>query len=416
MKVLHLLSGDLTGGAARGALWLHNAQLSMGLKSEIIIDSNHNSNQSEIHTNTRNLEKLSRLVRSKIDRIPNQLLNKNNISYSYNLVGRDILNNPIYQNADIIHLHWINNGFLSLHQINKMKKPIVWTLRDMWPLTGGCHYTMSCVQYKTGCGNCPLLKGNFHYDASYFLSIYKQNIVRKNNITAVGISSWISQCAKDSFIFKDSRIETIGNTIDVEKFQPLNKKIAKEILKIKNKKIISFGAQYINDNYKGMNELLKSLEIISRRNDIHLFIFGNISNDIIQTINIPYTYFGFVRDDLSLNLIYSASDVFVAPSKMEAFGKTIAESMSCGTPVVAFNFSGPQDIIDHQQSGYLAKPYCEFDLACGMNYILNLNEIEYNSMAHSARKKIIDTFSPKIIAKKYSKLYHDILKNASNNN
>lgn len=412
MKVLHLLSGELTGGAARGAYWLHKAQIKIGIDSQLFIDSNTNYNETNIHSNIKNKDKVFRLIRPRLDKIPNRLFNQQSSLYSYNIIGKDIINTELYKNADIIHLHWINNGFLSLSQINKINKPIVWTLRDMWPFTGGCHYSMTCKRYQVGCGNCPYLKGDFLYDSSFFINKYKRKLAERKNITVVGISSWISQCARESAIFKNSRVETIGNTIDTDTFKPSNKELAKKILGLENTKIISFGAQFISDNYKGMDELLVALKIAYKKGSFHLLVFGHIDVSILKELNIPYTYFGFIQDNLSLNLIYSASDVFVAPSKMEAFGKTIAESMSCGTPVVAFDYSGPQDIITHYQSGYLAKPYMVEDLAYGIVYILSLDKEKYALMSKKSRDRVINLFSPEITAKMYKTLYNEILCNS----
>ncbi|EMK6668400.1 glycosyltransferase [Vibrio fluvialis] len=408
MKVLHLLSGELNSGASRGALWLHNALKESGCDSTLFIDSLYSKGQDGVYLNYKKLDKINKVLRTNINRLPDILYgNKMNTLFSHNIVGKRISKMQCYKDADIINLHWINDGFLNLDELKKIDKPIVWTLRDMWPLTGGCHYALDCNNYKNKCQNCPQLGSAFKYDISSYYQNKKLNLMQACNVTPVGISRWISDCARDSSIFKNSKIKYIGNVIDTELFKPIEKNIAKEVLGVKDKKVISIGAQKIDDFYKGMNEFLLAINEIKNKKDLHILFFGNFNSSIFDSLGVEYTSFGFVNDSLTLQLIYSASDVFVAPSKMEAFGKTIGEAMACNTPVVAFNFSGPIDLIDHLDNGYLATPFSYEDLAKGIEYILYTKD--FNSACVSPRKKIVDNFSPKIIAEKYMDLYESLL-------
>jgi len=119
-----------------------------------------------------------------------------------------------------------------------------------------------------------------------------------------------------------------------------------------------------------------------------------------------YKNFGFLYDLVSLRLLYSGADVFVAPSIMDAFGKTIAESMACGTPVVCFDVTGPKDIVTHKIDGYLAKPFDTDDLANGIEWIIN-NE-DYDKLCRNAREKVLREFDSKVVARKYIKLYEEV--------
>ncbi len=135
--------------------------------------------------------------------------------------------------------------------------------------------------------------------------------------------------------------------------------------------------------------------------------FGKLDKNSIENIGFEYKNFGFVHDSVSLRLIYSAADVFVAPSVMDAFGKTIAESMACGTPVVCFDATGPKDIVSHKVDGYKAKPFDTTDMAKGIEWILKAPN--YNELCQNAREKVVSKFDSSIVAKKYIDLYKEIL-------
>jgi len=167
MKVLHLVAGNLTGGAARGAYFLHKAQRELGIESILVTNSPiTNKDQTVISLASSTPARIRNGIISRLGRLPTYLYTKR-LSRMFNtgIGGYDITKLPEYQEADIVHLHWIN-GLVSMWNLRKIKKPIVWTLRDMWPLTGGCHYSMDCDRYKVGCGYCPQLQSRHLLDLS----------------------------------------------------------------------------------------------------------------------------------------------------------------------------------------------------------------------------------------------------------
>ncbi|KLN95488.1 glycosyltransferase family 4 protein [Moellerella wisconsensis] len=411
MRVLHIVGGDLSGGAARGAYWLHQALLHSGVDSWLLCDSLHavDTNENTLTTCTTFIKKLTKVTRGKLDKFPISLIYKNRnkkVLFSSGLFGTDITKHQIYKSADIIHLHWVNNGYFNVANLYKIKKPIIWTIRDMWPITGGCHYSLDCDKYQTNCSDCPILKSGKTFDLSSFLQKRKAKFIQQSNIIAVGIGSWISDCTQKSYIFKGKTVKTIPNTIDTTLFKPVEKKIAKDFFDIKEKKIIAVGAQNTEDIYKGMDLLRQALILLENKEDYHILVFGRSIPQYWDDIGISYSLLGFMRDIYSLRMIYSASDVFISPSKYETFGKTIAEAMACGTPVVAFNVTGPIDIIDHMKNGYLAKAYDPTDLYNGIKWIFD-KYIE-NKLGEHARIKIINNFSPNITANLYLDLYKSI--------
>ena len=412
MRVLHIIAGDMNGGAARGAYWLHLGISKLGIDSKIL---NNGKNKFPIE-NTVNVSKNYRTkilnsIYSSLDVSLASFYRKRERGiFSTGFFGFDLTKFPEYEETDIIHLHWINGGFVNIKYLTKIKKSIVWTIRDIWPFTGGCHYNMRCKKYQTGCGKCDQLNSGHTYDLSKWIWTRKKKYFPKT-MKIVGISNWISQEAKKSLLFRDFDIRTIHNCINSEDFSPIEKKTARKILGIKSRKrIILMGAIHLDDSYKGYSEYIE--KIINHLNTSKYFLcfFGNISksNTIPFSISkFEYKHFGFLNDIFSLNILYSASDVFISFSKMEPFGKIIIESMACGTPVVCFDVTGHRDIITHKLDGYKAKPFEVNDVVRGIEWIVN-NE-NYAGLCRNSRKKVVEKFDCKVTAKQYAELYREVL-------
>ena len=279
----------------------------------------------------------------------------------------------------------------------------------MWPFTGGCHYSINCDNYKSGCGQCPQLNSNQKYDLSRLIVFNKKKYI-PNQLQVVGISNWLSSCTSSSTIFSSFPVKTISNNIDTQSFKPIAKDKAKNVLSLpQDKQILLVGAQRLSDFYKGFDLFLEAMEKIKNR-DIHIVTFGNIENNIMNKYKNRHTNLGFLSDTIAMCLAYSAADVFVAPSIMEAFGKTLAEAQACGTPVVCFDATGPKDIIEHKVTGYKAKPYDSFDLANGIRWVFEQSEKESKIMRLDSRKRAVNLFDSQVIAEKYKDLYNELLK------
>jgi glycosyltransferase involved in cell wall biosynthesis len=407
LKVLHIVAGDLSGGAARGAYWLHLGLKELEVDSKIFTNSKITlGDDSVVTTSKTKKDKLFNMIRSQLDNIFTIFYPKRKkIIFSTGFFGIDFTKTREYKEADIIHLHWIN-GVVNMKHLNKVNKPIVWTMRDMWPLTGGCHYSMECKRYKTGCGKCEQLNSNSSYDLSKYIINRKKKYIPKN-IKLVGISHWLNEKAKESDLFRDFDIRTISNNIDTKEFFPVDKQIARDILGLKtDKKIILCGSTSLKDFYKGFSKYMEALKQLDK-NKYFLCFFGNLDKSVADELGFEYKSFGYLNDNISLRLVYSCADVFVAPSLMDAFGKTIAESMACGTPAVCFDATGPKDIITHKVDGYKAKPFAGEDLANGIEWVLHVSD--YDELCNKAREKVVREFDSIVVAKKYIELYESIL-------
>jgi len=405
MKVLHLISGNLAAGAARGAYWLHQALLNQGLESRIL------TNAKNIYADP-TITSLADSTSGFMLQYSRMLLDhffplikgyrKQHI-FSTGLFGYDFRQTKAYQEADILHLHWINKGFINIKHLHNIDKPIIWTMRDMWPATGGCHYALDCTQYQTGCGCCPQLKSTSENDLSRIVYNNKKQAL-PDQLTIVGISNWLTGIAKSSKLFATKRCVTIPNTINTRLFYPVDKTDARKQLGITTgKRILLIGANDVKYFSKGYDLLLDTLKNLDDSN-IHLVSFGK-AFDLPETIRNAHTSLGFINDDEKLRLIYAMADVFVVASRQEAFGKTLAEALACGTPVVCFDATGPRDIVDHKVNGYKAKPFETDDLAKGVNWVLQ----QQDSLSDNCVAKVKQSFDTKIIATQYQHLYEKLL-------
>lgn len=408
MKVIHIVAGNLDGGAARGAYWLHQGLLNQGVNSTILTDSEITFGDETVESTTKSKkDKLLRIVRENIDylfTLPYR--NRTRDLFSSGLFGINI--EPFIKDADIVHLHWVNNGFFKINQLKKIEQPVVWTIRDMWPVTGGCHFAeaLNCDYYKTGCRKCKLLGSKRKTDFSTYIFNRKKKSY-STNIHPVGISNWMTEKVEESFLFRSIEAKTIFNNIDTQTFFPVKKQVAKEILHLETKKkIVLCGATCVNLTYKGFNKFLDSLKFLNSENYLLVF-FGKLDHNDVKETGYEYRNFGFLHDNVSLRLLYSAADAFVASSIMEPFGKTLGEAMACETPVVCFDATGPKDIVDHKQNGYNAKPFSSEDLATGIKWVLENNAD--NKLGKAAREKVFRCFSEEVVAKQYVELYKSLL-------
>jgi len=408
LKVLHLVAGNLDTGAGRGAYWLHRGLIEQGVDSKILTDSNTDLGDETVISIALGLKsKMAWAIRRVLDYAPTLLYrHRKPAIFSTGIAGYAFTAHPAFAEATIIHLHWINHGFVRMRDLSGVEKPIVWTLRDMWPMTGGCHYSMGCNRNKFGCGHCPQLGSNSDHDLSHWILSSKIKYIPKS-AKVVGISNWISEQASESAVFKTHDVRTIPNNIDIQMFYPVDRVLARSLLGIgTEKKIILVGSRSLNGFYKGFDKFMDSLRYLDKEK-YHLCFFGDADQQMIEATGFSKTVLGFLKDTNSLRLAYSAADVFVAPSLMEAFGKTLAEAMACGTPVVCFDSTGPRDIVDHKLNGYRAKIFEPEDLAAGVDWVCGQQQTE--ELGLSAREKVLAKFDSRVIAGQYIDLYNEIL-------
>lgn len=402
------MSGPLNGGAARGALNLHRALREQGVSSNIVGTdlAGEEPGYRPYATGWTSSCRFG-LWRAWDTALPRLYLRKPKTIFSTGITGCDITRIPEYRTADVIHLHWVNGGFVNIRHLRKVGKPIVWTLRDMWPFTGGCHYSLDCTGYERRCGSCPQLGSTSDFDLSRFVWRGKRQFL-PSQLVVVGLSNWISECAKKSSLFCGSQIHTIPNSIDTSVFRPIEKAAARAKLGIsQTAKVIVFGAINSNAFYKGGGQLKDAIKRLS--DGAYVFVyFGKFDSGRELPANIDLRDQGHINDDNLLATIYSAGDVFLSTSLQDAFQKTLAEAMACGTPVVALDAGGPRDIVDHLKTGYLAEPYSVDDIVRGVNWVMD-DEAHRQMLAQAGVERVNRLFGLEVVAKKYRSLYEKIL-------
>ena len=423
MKILHFNTYEKTGGAPIAASRLHRSLLSRGVESLYLYSIKHFG-----HVSSDNLHKVSpgrlyekiRLAAghllADLPTVKQRLTGSLDLKYYYTpgwFPGLNVHRQLKKYRPDIIHLHWISMGFIRIESLSEVRIPIVWTLHDSWAFTGGCHIPYDCKRYTDRCGKCPALSSSNPNDISAKTLSRKFNSWKDLNITLVAPSNWLAKCARKSRLFSGNRIETIPHGIDTDCFKPIGKKVARRILNFPdNKKLLLFGAVAatidINKGFGFLKQAMRVLRHHFKKDDIELVIFG-----AEKPVNQPDLYFnthylGFLHDDISLKVAYSAADVMVVPSIQEAFGLTAVEAMACGTPVVAFNTSGLADIVNSKINGYLADPFDATDLADGIMWVIE-DADRLQTLAANARQKTEQSFSSAHNTEKYAALYDDLL-------
>ena len=323
--------------------------------------------------------------------------------------GTDITKLPEFQEADIIHLHWINQGMLSLNNIRKILesgKPVVWTMHDIWPATAICHYCRGCEQYQVECTKCPLLPGG-----SMAKRVWRQKVrmLQSQCITFVCCSEWLAGEAKKSALLAGQRIVSIPNAIDSRVFCPQNKQQARQTLGLPvDSRIILFVSQRVTDPRKGMNYFVEAIQTLVQqhpemRENTGVAILGGHAEEVASQLALPSYPLGYVSDPQRIVSVYNAADVFVLPSLEDNLPNTLMEAMACGVPCVSFRVGGIPEMIDHQSNGYVAQPCDANDLAQGIHYVLA--EADYDCLCHECVKKVARCYSQQSVANRYIEEY-----------
>jgi glycosyltransferase involved in cell wall biosynthesis len=415
LKITLVNTWDTGGGAAIAATRLATALQKQGHQTHVLVDVK-NTNNTHISVLGGVFYKYLQKIRFALDRLQFSFYEKNKavrFSFSVAKIGVDVSENVHIKNADIVHLHWVNFGFLSMESLKKLSllnKPIVVTLHDMWYFTGGCHYAGSCSNFHENCGNCTsfLAKPN-STDLSYKTWLQKADFYQNQNIYFVGCSQWMATMAKKSSLLKGKNIISIGNPIDTNLYKPTNKAATLDKLGlVQNKNYILFGAANIADVRKGFAYLKAALLLlpsITNTDSIELLVFGKSKSSDFEGIKLKVNVLGSITDQNKIIDYYNAAALFVSPSIEDNLPNTIMEAMACGTPVVAFGIGGIADMVVHKVNGYLAETKNSHSLAEGIANVLP-KAVVYGD---KARLKILDTFAEKHIADKYVQLYQNIL-------
>ncbi len=338
-------------------------------------------------------------------------------SFSPANFGKNPLRHPLVQKADVLHLHWINQGFLSLKTIGQLAalgKPLVWTLHDMWAFTGGCHYSRGCERYKNACGDCPYLRRPGPDDLSHKIWLRKKRFFPPG-IRFVTCSQWLAGVARSSGLLRDYEVRAIPNPIDTTLFKPLRQAERDNFRAQKGISpaafVLLFVAMNVNEKRKGFSFLSNALQYLHTQKpdlQIEIVVLGKPGPEALRTLPYPVHALGLVQDPAAMSRAYGAADVFVIPSLEDNLPNTVMESLACGTPVVGFDTGGIPEMTGHLQEGFIALQGDSQGLANGIYEVLK-GEKPLDEYRKAARKKAETHYSNKIIAARYAALYREVL-------
>lgn len=409
MKVLQINGSDTDGGAAIAGYRLHQGLLTQNINSRLLV-GNSRSNSDRIATIDRQRQK-EKLISAFTWR-----LGFNNID---SVGSFDVIKHRFYREADLLNFHNLHGSYfnyLAIPQLTKTK-PAVWTLHDMWSFTGHCIYSHDCDRWKNGCGKCPypdtypgVQKDNTRWEWQL-----KNWVYNRSNLVIVTLSQWLSDRVRQS-ILNRFPIYHIPNGIDTNAYQPLDPQLCRTILDIpQNKKVLMFGAQSLADSRKGGDLLVRALQALpeSLKQETILLTMGNDSTEIGKTVAIKTINLGYLNSDRLKSVAYSATDLFIFPTRADNLPLVLQESMACATPMVSFNVGGVPDLVRPHVTGYLAQPENTKDFSNGIVQLLEDENLR-QQMSQNCRAIAIKEYSLEIQAQRYIDLYRQVLQRNSN--
>lgn len=425
MKILIVNTYD-KGGAANACKRLHRGLLIEGMASKVLLKFKQNNWQNcfcfkQVPKNLSRAIKIENKVKRVLKEFklynPKQVQNSKEQEFlnkrltglemfSFPNSGLDITLHDIYKEADIINLHWVANFLDYRSFFDKNTKPVVWTLHDMNPFTGGEHYL---EEYLGIDGSGFPIKRNLSEEeirvANENIKIKKQVLLNISNLTIVAPSEWLVSAARKSEVFRDRPIYCIPYGLDSEIYKPRDKEYSRELLGIpKDKKVILFVADSIDNNRKGFVFLKRAFEQLAAP-DLVLCAIGN-KNSEFESIDTIFEL-GPIYDERLMSIAYSAADVFVITSLMDNLPNTVLESLMCGTPVIGFPIGGIPDMIQDGENGYLTADISVNSLVSTMNKFLE-NPSSFNKV--EIRNNAVKIYDQKVQAQNYIDLFESILK------
>ena len=394
--VLHLSTYDTNGGAARAASALHQAMLGEGVDSRF-----------------RTAEGRRFLVASQLDRQLWRLQRSPTVTWRstarFGSLGADEINRT---SADVVNLHWVTNGFLSVKEIGRIAKPVVWSLYDMWPFTGTEHYGADTpdARWRTGYtkANRPSDESGPDLDRTTW-EAKRRHWVRPMHI--VPASSWLTDSARSSALMGSWPIHRVPHVVDSEAFSPMPSEEARAQLGLPPgvPLVLFLASAGIHDTRKGFDLLEQALPAVRRDHpDMAVVVVGPVDDAYSSPSGTQLIWHGPVQGDAALRLLYCAADVTAVPSREDNMPLTAMEATTCGRPVVAFDIGGLPDIVRHHQTGYLASPFDTDQLAEGLTQALSDSQ-HGQEWSRQARDRAVATWSAKAVVPQYLEIYREAL-------
>ena len=417
IRVCHLCTHDILGGAARASYRLHTGLLQAGVDSSMLVLSRA-SDDPTVRVHTPGRQALLRLRRANMRRqmaVDSRRASRRHIKGDPFTDDRSPAGIDLSRHVagiQILNLHWVA-GFVDLTWLFSSLEPatkIVWTLHDQNAMTGGCHYDGGCDRFTKQCGACPQLGSDDEHDLSNRIWIRKFKALshlQTSRVRIVGCCRWASREASRSGLLSRFQVQTINYGLDSRLFCPRDRSASRSVLGIpENARVLLFVAASIDDERKGFSYLRKALEQLS---DVPELLLVSVGARNVELTSVPrHLHLGKVESDYLLSIIYSSADVFVIPSLQEAMAQTALEATACGTAAVGFDVGGIPDVIQHGVNGELAQRADSNSL--GLSIGRMLRNLEYSrEMGRRGRQLVEERFTLAHQAANYMKLYEDLL-------
>ena len=421
MRVLIINTSERVGGAAIAANRLMEALKKNGVKVRMLVRDKQTDQMTVSTVPSSLMLPLKFLWERLCIFLSNHLKMCNIFQVDIANTGTDVTKMFEFEQADVIHLHWINQGFLSMGDLAKIMnsgKPVVITMHDMWYFTGICHYAGECNRYESSCHHCPLLyHGGRGKDLARKVFEQKQQLYAKTRLAFVGCSRWIAELARKSQLTHGQFVVNIPNAIDVKVYHPTDKEEARIHRDLPSDKLlVLFGSQRITDERKGFQYLAEACDIIRKENPmlasrIGVVVLGGHSEEVKNLIPFDVYPVSYLSNEQDIMEMYNAVDLYVTPSLQDNLPNTIVEAMACGTPCVGFKVGGIPEMIDHKINGYVADYKNAQDLARGIQWCLQADRLP--ELSHQAQEKAINTYAEDKVAHLYTQVYEMMLKSSA---
>jgi glycosyltransferase involved in cell wall biosynthesis len=414
MRVVHLSIYDDGGGAARDCYLLHRGLRELGHDSSMLVSQ---SSREDPHVNelVRSLSfvpQVKRLARRWVlQRSAARYTQKRPEGAVYFTDDRSELSSDLMcqlPSCDVFNLHLVGTfvDLASFFRAVPRQSPVVWTLHDPNPFTGGCHYYDGCRRFNDGCGTCPALGSSSGADLSRAIWRRKKSAyshIPEGQLHLVAPSRWLAGEAKKSNLLGRFPVSIIPYGLDTDVFRPRDKLLARQLLDIPvDSRVLLFAAASVRDRRKGFAKLQEALSAISSDSGIHLVSLGRGGSSL--NMGLPHTNLGFIGNDRILSLAYSAADLYVIPTLDDNLPNTVIESLSCGTPVVGFNVGGVPDMVRDGLSGFVVP---KDDTAALREAILRImdNSTLRSQMSENCRRIAVEEYGLRTQAQRYLELY-----------
>lgn len=421
MKILHLLSNDITGGAARASYRLHQALLDAGHDSRMVVRHKASRDERVLEAGLSRYRIAGGRILWRMGWFRKLMLPRPTYVFNLDVHAPVKVSTCSPGSADAVCFHWIT-GFLGPEDIRRIvdgfRGPLLWVLMDLEPITGGCHYLFGCDRYRTVCGFCPQLGSRRLRDRSNRLWRLKKECLGDLPIVFVAPTRWVADRIRESSLFGGHRVVRIPLAVDTGIFRPDGRDAVRARAGIPaGKKVVFFGSTRLDDARKGMPHLAEALRDLSGRmasgevddlrpEDLLLLVAGERDEGLFSSIPFEIRHLGFLQGDEALADAYRTADLFVCPSIEDAGPMMVPEAMLCGTPVAAFDTGGAPDLVVHGENGYLARRFDSADLGEGIRYCLT--RLDPDAGRASAHEAAFGLHAPEAVAGKYRELLREM--------